>query len=280
MARMTRGDRPAEAPAKHGEQEPAPEAADGGDELRKKLLTRAAVAAVLVAALLAVLAVFDALNAPPPKQPPVAAVAQPEEAKPEAAKPEEAKPTETPPAEKTADKEAEKAAGADKLAAAGEPRKGEEKKAGESEKKAAETEKSAPPTTAGAKPERPLTKPAQARQAIMKPSEPAFAAKRVEPGAAVTQPLAQRQPHVGAPASRPLTQALEAARGFLLQLGVFNNTANAEELRAKLELNGIPSQIEARVQVGPFKSREEAEAARTKLRALGMEPGVLVAIKK
>jgi len=60
-----------------------------------------------------------------------------------------------------------------------------------------------------------------------------------------------------------------------VQLGVFNNVANAEELRAKLELNGIPSQIEARVQVGPFGSRQEAEEARQKLSGLGLEPGDL-----
>jgi DedD protein len=54
----------------------------------------------------------------------------------------------------------------------------------------------------------------------------------------------------------------------------------AEELRARLELAGIPTQIEARVQVGPFKTRQEADAAREKLRALGMETGILTAVKR
>jgi DedD protein len=63
-------------------------------------------------------------------------------------------------------------------------------------------------------------------------------------------------------------------------MGVFNNLANAEELRAKLEMAGIPSQIEARVQVGPFATREEADAAREKLRSLGMDTGILTAIKR
>jgi DedD protein len=66
----------------------------------------------------------------------------------------------------------------------------------------------------------------------------------------------------------------------VLQLGVFNNVTNAEELRAKLELAGVPAQVEARVQVGPFNSRQEAEEARQKLAAIGLEPGVVVAIKK
>ena len=62
-------------------------------------------------------------------------------------------------------------------------------------------------------------------------------------------------------------------------MGVFNNVANAEDLRAKLELNGIPATIEARVQVGPFASREEAEAARAKLKELGLDGGLLLTMK-
>ncbi|MBP7965883.1 MAG: SPOR domain-containing protein [Burkholderiaceae bacterium] len=71
-----------------------------------------------------------------------------------------------------------------------------------------------------------------------------------------------------------------AGGGYLLQLGVFHNTASAEELRATLELNGIPAQIESRVQVGPFANRAEAEQAREKLKKLGLEGGMLVTTKK
>ena len=38
--------------------------------------------------------------------------------------------------------------------------------------------------------------------------------------------------------------------------------------------------FEARVQVGPFRTRQEADAMREKLRALGMETGILTALKK
>lgn len=71
-----------------------------------------------------------------------------------------------------------------------------------------------------------------------------------------------------------------AGGSYLLQLGVFHNTASAEELRATLELNGIPAQIESRVQVGPFANRAEAEQAREKLKKLGLEGGMLVTAKK
>lgn len=61
-----------------------------------------------------------------------------------------------------------------------------------------------------------------------------------------------------------------------MQLGVFNNQSNAEELRTKLALAGIPSQVEMRVQLGPFKNKEEALQAQQKLRTLGLAPGMLI----
>ena len=45
----------------------------------------------------------------------------------------------------------------------------------------------------------------------------------------------------------------------------------AEELHAKLALSGVPTSLETRVQVGPFKTREEAERAQRKLHELGVE---------
>jgi DedD protein len=59
--------------------------------------------------------------------------------------------------------------------------------------------------------------------------------------------------------------------GFLLQAGVFTSPQRAEELHAKLTLSGVPSTLETRVQVGPFKTRQEAEAAQEKLKQLGVE---------
>ena len=59
--------------------------------------------------------------------------------------------------------------------------------------------------------------------------------------------------------------------GFLLQAGVFSSVERAEELHARLSLSGVPSTLETRVQVGPFKSKREAEAAQAKLRELGVE---------
>ncbi len=227
-----------------------PQTANDDEALKKRLVGRMAVAGVLIVALLGGLALFDALNTPEKPAPaPVAVLPPPPEPKPaEAAKPEEkAEPGD----------EAKNEAGAEPAA---EPER---------------TESAAAPALRVPR-ERPLTKPAEARPAMMRPSEPPAPPSVAEETGRIARPPVAAH----APASRPLTRAAEAGKRFLLQLGVFNNVANAEELRAKLELNGIPSQIEARVQVGPFASRQEAEEARQKLAALGLEPGVVMATKR
>lgn len=76
--------------------------------------------------------------------------------------------------------------------------------------------------------------------------------------------------------SRPASAVLPPSpsrlfAGFLLQAGVFSSAQRAEELHAKLVLSGIPSTLEARVQVGPFRTRQEAEAAQVRLKELGVE---------
>ena len=63
--------------------------------------------------------------------------------------------------------------------------------------------------------------------------------------------------------------------GFLVQAGVFTSPQLAEELHAKLTLSGINSTLETRVQIGPFRTRQEAEAAQIKLRELGVESVLL-----
>lgn len=228
-------------------EEPNVDQLDDDTELKNRLIRRISVAVVLIGVLLGGLAVMDALNTPPQLKPvdeaPVAALSEQKPAAPEE------KPVEPVPQE-----EAKKP-----------------------EEAPAEPEKTATPAAPNKveRTPRPLTKPAEARQAMLKPSEPLVSAKPPAPIAELVRPS-----RPAAPASRPLTQPLTHPTVFLLQMGVFNNVANAEELRAKLELNGIPSQIEARVQVGPFKSRQEAEQARDKLKHLGMETGLVVALKK
>lgn len=130
---------------------------------------------------------------------------------------------------------------------------------------------------------KPLTKPATGRLASLHPSAqadiPAPPAARKDP-AHVLQPSPSSAPAHAQQPSRPLARAIAASgRQFGLQLGVFSNLANAEELRSKLEQNGIPAMIEARVQAGPFASRAEADAARAKLKELGLADSILVTMR-
>lgn len=71
--------------------------------------------------------------------------------------------------------------------------------------------------------------------------------------------------------ARPQPAPPRLFSGFTLQAGVFSDLRRAEELHAKLTLHGIPSAFEARVSAGPFKTREEADAAREKMKALGID---------
>ncbi len=85
-------------------------------------------------------------------------------------------------------------------------------------------------------------------------------------------------PPVRPPISRPVTEGKSppAKPEFLLQMGVFKDVGNAQELLARIQKAGVPAQIEARVQVGPFKTRQEADEARAKLTAAGLDAGLLI----
>jgi DedD protein len=232
------------------------------DELKRRLINRIAIAGVMVVGLLGSLAMFDAIYAPSqPATPKVAALPPRSEAQ--------------PPTEPADSKPAESAA-APVTEVKPEP------------VTVAKTEESVVPErteSPGAPPlqplpaERPLTRPATGRPASIRPSEPAplaaLPAARPEPA---REPASSHAASSRAPASRPISGAAE--RQYGLQMGVFGNVANAEDLRAKLELHGIPSSIEARVHVGPFRTKEEADAVRAKLKELGLDGGLLVTMKK
>lgn len=220
------------------------------DVLRKRLVNRIAIAAVMIVALLGGLAIIDALYVPPPAVPAPKMAAAPEEK------------TDVVATAETGDSEAEKNADQSVVGMQAEPEKTE-----------------TPPPAAEAKLFKPLTIPAQTRPASLKPSL-TTTAPRHEPAKELARIVPTVEALRHAPASKPLSRIDDAIRRFVVQVGVFNNLANAEELRAKIEAANIPVQIEARVQVGPFATKAEAEAARTKLTALGVDPGILTATRK
>lgn len=239
------------------------------DIQKRRLLGRMAVGLAILAGLIGSLVIFDRINAPePPATPKVAALpvaetppvgpsvtlpaAPPAEAKPEAA----AVDTAATPAPATV---------VDAL----------------------------PPLT---EPEqKPLTRPATGRRVGVEPSgKTLFSDMRPEPvpprAAATPVPSTPSAPAKAPASASPAKSAVEperpqraagapAQRPFALQMGVFNTLANAEELRARLERNGIPATIEARVHAGPFATRAEADAARRKLKELGISESMLVVTK-
>lgn len=62
-----------------------------------------------------------------------------------------------------------------------------------------------------------------------------------------------------------------APTAYNVQAGVFTDAKRAEELQAKLIMAGVPASLETRVQIGPFKTQAEADAAREKLKKMGVE---------
>lgn len=233
-------------------------------ELRRKLVKRLAMAGVLVAVLLGVLAFFDYLATPeepeepvtfnkPVPVPPKKEVTQP--VMPASNLPEPPKQEEPPPPPP-----------APALAAATPAGETVESKAAAAPKTSGPVHALPAPTAAAAPhpaPARPVPLPREA--AVVPESTAAPALQPVEEA-----PAPPRQPaRVTDVVPRPAPSRLLS--GYVLQAGVFTSAQRAEELHAKLTLNGIPSTMEARVQVGPFKSKAEAEAAREKLRGLGIE---------
>lgn len=256
-----------------------PEVSEGDDnarDLRGKLIARLAVAGVLVALLLGVLAFFDYLANPPDEaeqrvftQPvPVAPkkeVSQPvtpAENLPEPPAPEKTEPpVEPPPPPKV---EASQPA---VVEAKPEPRP--ESHAGA--KSSAANVKPVLP----APPAPPAPLPPAVPEATTAPSN-TLAPQRpaAQPEAAPTRPSVRIVEAKPAPTPAPVLAPPSAPRlfsGFLLQAGVFSSIQRAEELHARLTLSGVPSTLETRVQVGPFRTRHEAELAQAKLKELGVE---------
>lgn len=81
--------------------------------------------------------------------------------------------------------------------------------------------------------------------------------------------------------SQPIIQHAKTRRPqqFGVQLGVFNSVANAENLRRKMQAQGVPVIVESRVHIGPFATQAEADQARAKLKAMGINESALVILK-
>lgn len=249
-----------------------PQTANGEDDLKRKLVLRVAFAGVLIALLLGALAFIDYLGQPVEEPAPSG-------------------PTFTSPVPVPRKEVTQPVKPAEPAATAETPK--ETAKEVPPPPPVVEAPTQAPPPAAGVPPARPqvAAQPALPRQESRpvlpqsppgsRPPRSAASATPVEGTAAASSQFTPEPEKAAAPplpppvAERQPPAPPRLFSGFAVQAGVFADAQHAEELRAKLTLNGIPSTLEARVQVGPFKTREEAEAARQKLKALGIE-GILL----
>lgn len=108
-------------------------------------------------------------------------------------------------------------------------------------------------------------------QAVEPPPPPKVSnAPRTPTPSTAPPPAPKSTPVPPQPPAAPPPQAMPAAgKGFVVQLGVFSNPDNARELVEKLNKQGIRAHLEARVQIGPFLNRQEAEKAQAAMRKLG-----------
>lgn len=103
------------------------------------------------------------------------------------------------------------------------------------------------------------------------PSEPVAPIEKAPPpttAAKPSEPVTQKSSPAPAPAApaKPGPQP----KSYDVQVGVFTDMDNAKQLQAKLAEHGIPSHTETKLQVGPFNTKAEADAAREKLKNLGI----------
>jgi DedD protein len=84
----------------------------------------------------------------------------------------------------------------------------------------------------------------------------------------VAPPVAKAAPAPLPPAVLP-PPIQPSGKGYIVQLGVFSNPDNAREMVEKLNKQGVRAHLEARVQIGPFLNRQEAEKAQAEMRKLG-----------
>lgn len=238
-------------------------AAAGPPELKRKLVWRMGIAALMILALLGALALFDYATVPDdlqpvgqqftepvpvrkkePVQPVVAAAAPAEEGATEVA-------TEAATATAVEDMAGTVVGTASGTAAGTATRR----------TPVARLSGQQSPSAAAAEKPVPAPEPPPPPQVAATPALPSPGRRQFVTAGAAAEP-AQAAPPAAAP---------QLTSGYVLHSAIFHDPGRAEEWQAKLAQEGIPSTLEVRLQIGPFKNRAEAEAARRKMNRLGIE---------
>lgn len=114
---------------------------------------------------------------------------------------------------------------------------------------------------------------------------PDFDFYKILPEVEVKVPESELAVPAPAPAEAPKPPAPQAATAYLLQVGSFQNFADADQAKAQLALQGITSRIQRvvvggsdvwfRVQVGPYTTLQAVQDMRTRLMQAGANVVVL-----
>ena len=138
-----------------------------------------------------------------------------------------------------------------------------------------------PPTRNGATTATQATRTAPAPGKAVEPPAPPAEKKPIEEAPAGTDAAAKES----APAAKSPEKTVAAgASSYALQAAALASETSARELVAKLKKAGFAAYTEKvgtrngeriRVRVGPYATREDAEAVRTKLKALGIQASVV-----
>lgn len=129
----------------------------------------------------------------------------------------------------------------------------------------------------------------------VKATTPSLPAPTVQPAAKVDDAQAQAKPEVKpAVSADPLGDLVKAKAkaatptsepfAYFVQVGAFRSAEDAEAQRAKLSLSGIETKVSEReqsgrmvyrVRVGPFAKKEDAERSKDKLENAGLETALV-----
>jgi len=141
-------------------------------------------------------------------------------------------------------------------------------------------------------------KPAAPAEAVLGPTVPVSAAasapaKAATPVAAAARAKTELKPAVTADPLGELAKERVAAKegastaepfNYFVQVGAFRSAEDAESQRAKLSLAGIETKLSEReqagrtvyrVRTGPYNNREEADKAKTKLDTIGIDTALV-----
>ncbi len=143
------------------------------------------------------------------------------------------------------------------------------------------TQPATPPATAAVTPPKPEPKPATPPKPEPKPAPKPDT--RSDDGARALALLEGRQaPAATTPAPKPAVKG-----NFVLQIAAYTTSEDAQSRRGKLHQAGVTNAFveqatingkqQYRLRVGPFPSREAAQAAQARLRTLGYDNGFIAA---